>query len=431
MNFCRCLQDDKYEWPSNEPLTFDGSAFKDDYPEESIRVFLSAALRSGKVRRMILRNLTLSTKSRSELRQVLQSNSYLESLTLYNISSFNKADDVGCPSSLSCTSEGLNCDFLTAGSQLQELSIERCVIDAQTSIVLRNGFHSFQNLKHLKLSNMKLTMDCAAIVDGVAQASALESLELNRVRIQSSVFTRLVHALRSSTSLKRLCLVECGLDKDQVQDLAQLVAHLCNLTELNLCGNDMDADCLDLLLRDGLSQRGSLIKLVLSSNPIGDEGAIRLSNYLSASHCKLESLSIVDCDVWMLGCRVLAERLEHFVSLKELMVDGEWEGHLEAISTSLKSNMVLTRFWMPQSPLLLHNGNPYMAQINYYLVLNRGRRRALVEKHLPLGMWPHILDWSTTRVTNKDTTDCLYHLLRQRPDLMESSTLSSRGQELF
>lgn len=440
MNFCHYLRDNTYEWPSNQPLSFDGSSFNDDYPDESVRVFLSAALRSYKGKTMILRNLTLSPQSRNDLKKVLQSNSDIQSLTLYNISSSNTSvdddDNDGLASTSSCSSDGLNCDFLVSSgeSMIQDLTIDRCRLDLQTATVLRDGLFAYKkNLKHLKLSNMNLSMDCMIIADGIANTAELESLELNRVRMDSCVFSRLIQALTggSSPPLKKLRLDGCGLDNEHVSGLAELVAHLEYLTELNLGGNDLDSNCLDILIRDGLSSHRSLTHLVLDSNPIGDEGAIHLSNYLTSSQSKLQSLSIVDCDIWSSGCRVLAERLLHFVSLKTFIVDGEWDDHLEAISTSMKSNMVLTSFWIPSYPILLLQGNPHVIQINYYLILNRGRRRALIEPHLLLGLWSHILDSTTRRTNQRSATESVYHLLRHQPGVIQSSTYPAQHEDVL
>jgi hypothetical protein len=377
---------------------------------------------------MILRNLTMTSKSRYELEKVLSSSQDLRSLTLYNVSSccdeddrcnYDLADDQrgNEPDSSSPVSKQcLNVDFLCGGTSLQELTIERCRMDVNGSGVFAQALRSCSaTLKSLKIIDLTLNNDCDDLWKAIANVDkTLEAIEFRQVHMEASIQIHLLQALRYCPNIRTLHLEECGIQTEQVPHLAQLLQSLPNLISLNVCRNNIDGTGLGILVRQGLHYHPSLRKLTLSHNPLGDDGACHLSDLLSSpdSTSKIEWLSLIDCDIWGPGCETLAQGLAGFGTLKELIVDGEWEEHFDTTIKSLKRNMILTRLWVPGAPVLQHNNDPKWKQVDYYLHLNRCKRRLLLERNLPLAQWPDVL------VEGKADADLFFYLLRQRPELV-------------
>lgn len=416
MHFCRCLQD--YEWPADQEMTFDGAAFQHDYPEESIQLFFSAVLKSGKGKHMCLKNLTLTPALRRELAKVLAHNQGLESLTLSNVSCCH--DDTLESDNVTSSWKSLKCDFLLeSGSNLKKLTVERCRIDAIGAKILGEAVAACA-VERLKMNHVSLAAeeDCSGLANGLAQAGgSLQSLELCQVPMEEHLLVQMLQALRACTRIETLHLQGCGLgSKQDIPQLAYLIASLQNLHSLNLLQNNVDTDGLEILISRGLDHHRSLQKLVLSGNPIGDDGARHFAALLAGppgSTC-LQTLSISDCDIWPPGCQAVAERLAQFTTLEELNVDDEWKDHLKLLATSLESNMTLRHIWMPQTPTLMHSGDRQWKQVDYYLRLNRAKRRILiVEPKVSRALWPVIMGQST------GDPDVCYHLLQQCPELVE------------
>ena len=284
-----------------------------------------------------------------------------------------------------------------------------------------------------------------------------------------------------------------GDDNDDVHELANTIQKLLSqygkLQSLNLCRNHIDGNGIKILLQSGLSSyhddhggsSSSLKRLILSHNPIGDDGAIHLSRFFSSSttscntntsnsststdlmttkktsNTRIESLSLIDCDIWSPGCYILSKELKHFNTLKELIVDGEWENHLDTIIESLSSTNVVLQYLSIHSQSSYDdneeeeddaNNNEYTIidqqwkQIEYYLALNRAKlRRLSTKQNLSFALWPTVLEntnkkkkkngTTTTTRKNKDNSntnlyaDVWYDVIRRRPELMASVSTSS------
>jgi hypothetical protein len=460
---CRCR---RCTWPQtyDQPLKFDGSDFQLDYEEESIHLFLSAVLNndggsSGDCEKgpkhMELRNLTLSKTSQRELIKVLSKiNDDLESLTLSNVSCSSIEDnddrssdemDVSYQSSSplsSSTSQQkvLNCGFLLkAGVQLDKLTIERCRLDSETARTLGEAV-AFCNVQHFKMNHVTFlsstststttttTESCDELTgrmfgDGLAKAGCtLTTLEIRQVSCTEShqLFANLLQGLRPCIKLEKLHLEGCGLGsspekQEDVRQLAYLVTSLQKLSSLNLCQNNISSDGLEMLLERGFSCHPSLRECILSQNPIGDDGARHFASFLHANTAtKISSLSISDCDIWSPGCEALIKSLAQNSTLRKLDVDEEWQNHLKTLAVSLETNMTLMYLSTPQLPSLLHNMDEQWKKVEYYLRLNRAKRRILVaEPQVPLSFWSIVLGQSSS------DPDVAFHLLQQRPDIVE------------
>jgi hypothetical protein len=229
-----------------------------------------------------------------------------------------------------------------------------------------------------------------------------------------------------------LHLEGCGLGRpssvdekdDDVRQLTSLVASLQKLNSLILYQNNIGSSGIDILLSQGLSDHPNLQKLVLSQNPIGDDGARHLASFLIATKdtSKIVSLSISDCDIWSSGCKALIKSLAVNSTIENLEVDDEWESHLKELSNALETNMTLKFLATPLSPTMMRSMDEEWKMVEYYLRLNRAKRRILVaEPFVPRSIWPLVIGRSSV------DPDVAFHLLQQHPDVVEESAVFISG----
>jgi len=434
---------------------------------------------------MILRNLQLSENDRRELKTSIfarHSNNTRSSLTLNKVSTCQQVDEERdfsaempqFPSHV--RSGGLNCDFLlgpttnnkqntddnTIGeARIEELTIERCRLDHEGSRVLgealRGGssnISAISTIKSLKMVNLAFCDEdydtceiLLPILEGIAEAGkrgdCLESLEFRRIHMPFSktLRSRFFSALRECKNLRSLRLADCDIRSEDVYELAETLRSLSNSLEfLDLSRNHIDGSGLKILLKNGLADHECLKRLILSHNPIGDDGAVHISEFFSNGSrptmtTRIESLHLIDCDLWSPGCSSLANAIQDFDTLTELVVEGEWDHHLEAVAHSLKTNVVLKHLLIVSQVCQESGFDSYessMETIEYYLALNRAHRKISNDEHLSFKLWPTILG-----VKKRDTAasrrgfqrggrkdfpaDIWYHLLRRRPELVASN----------
>jgi hypothetical protein len=96
--------------------------------------------------------------------------------------------------------------------------------------------------------------------------------------------------------------------------------------------------------------------------------------------------------------------------LKQLMVDGEWEDHVDTVLLSMESNMTLTHLCTDRSAMLFH-WDPDWKRVDFFLRLNRANRRMLLEPNVATSLWPRVLEASTGDASS------LYYMLRHKPEL--------------
>jgi len=436
---------------------------------------------------MILRNLQLNESDRRELKTKIFASDHKNlrsSLTLNKISTCHEEDNERENSGENARSPsptgrgGLNCDFLlgpsvnsnqhnsnctTGEARIEELTIERCRLDLEGARVLRKALctssSAISTLKSLKMINLAFWDEdndaCdifLPLLEGIAEAGkrggCLESLEFRRIAMPSSkvLRSRFFSALGQCKNLQCLRLADCDIRSEDVYELAGTIRKLSHTLEsLDLSRNHIDGTGLEILLKNGLAGHERLKRLVLSENPIGDDGAVHLSGFFSkqsrpTTTTSIESLQLVDCDLWSPGCISLAKGLQDFDTLSELVIGGELEHHLEAVANSLKTNVVLKHL-LVVSPICCNydcddfdtdEAKATMETIEYYLALNRAHRKISIDDRLSFKLWPTILADETTRektkcgphkgVGSKDfRADVWYHLLQRRPELVASN----------
>ena len=420
------------------------------------------------IKHLRLRNVVLSSQSKQQqsllikVLSTINNGRGLESLTLSNVSSSSSSTSSSSSSTSTGHKDVLDCDFLLASNvKVENLTIERCRFETESSAKLGRAVAEcqVQNFKMYTVSFVTTTtksnngydseMTGQLFGEGLGLAgSTLKTIEIRHVTTcdgtsHKYLISNLFKGLRSCTMLEKLHLEGCGLgsedasnasgdhddrnehdgentNRNDVRQLTYLVKSLQKLDTLNLYQNNINGSELGSLLSCGISGHPCLNKLVLSQNPIGDDGAKHLASFLSAkskavSHnTTISSLSIVDCDIWSPGCIELIKCLAVNSTIENLDVDDEWESHLKELETALATNMTLKYLSTPQSPTQNRTIDDEWKMIEYYLRLNRAKRRILVaEPCLPRSLWSIVMG------QRSNDPDIAFHLIRQRPEILE------------
>lgn len=392
---CRIIMDDR--WPTEIPLSFDGSGFEGDEIEKAALQFFEALIVWGKVSDLSIKNVILSVKIKERFESVLDSNPNLEKLSLVNIS----------------THEGgmhfLSRSFFSAKKQVREFTMDKCKLHSKDTLFLQRLL-GVGSLTVLNLRNMNLDDTIPRIFPRIALCTTLQKLDLSGCRMRLDVRVQLFRAISMNKSLKSLALQNCNIGTSLSQELDNLLLNLTSLEALDLSSNNVRGETVALLVQSGLEKNMTLQRLVLSGNPIGDNGAKSLAELL-ISNPTIQYLSLVDCEIWGPGCHSLSTGLAKMTGLKELLVDGEMEDYAEEVLHSLESNMTLRYLWTDRTAYLFHKDRTWR-QVEFFLRLNRGKRRMLVEPGVPISLWPRVLEGISG---NPQIT---YHILRQKPEII-------------
>lgn len=359
--------------------------------------FFYAVLRNGRGKSLNLKNATLDLASRTYLQDLLSSNQEVHKLIFCNVSSNDQYNYLP--------------DYLLSNRMhmIEELKIEKCSIDAKAALAVANMTRS-ETLRSLKLVNMNLNNETIDIFTGITHEDcSLHRLELRGVRMDENNLSFLFECLMKNQTICSLYMDGCSLGSSCALKLADFLAENKRITTLSLCENDLDGESIKILVERGLQNNTTLQKLLLSQNPIGDSGAVCLSELL-CSNPSIQFLSLSDCEIWAPGCLALARGLAHMRGLKQLIVDGEWEDHVDIVVKSMESNCTLVQLWTDRSPMLIYT-NEQWQRVEFFLCLNRAKRRILFEPQVPASLWPRAL------ANGGEDASIIYHMLRHKPEL--------------
>ncbi|NXF02080.1 LRC34 protein, partial [Smithornis capensis] len=179
------------------------------------------------------------------------------------------------------------------------------------------------SLETLDLGDCDLGLKCLiAIAIALTQNKSLKAINLNRPLLYSQQEETTVHLaqmLKNNSSL-----VELHLSKHEMKNFG--VERLCEALYENSSLKYLDLSC-NKITSDGVKFLGELLKrnqtleiLDLNANRIEDAGAMYLSEALTLHNRTLQALSVVSCSISGKG--------------------------LEALSNSIKSNMVLSYIYV-------------------------------------------------------------------------------------
>ncbi|XP_067260689.1 ribonuclease inhibitor-like isoform X2 [Chanodichthys erythropterus] len=242
------------------------------------------------------------------LTSALRSNSHLRELNLTG----NKIGDEG----LTLLSDGLK----DPHCKLETLRLSYCNITAEGCAALTSALRSNSHLRELDLSDNKIGGEGLTLLsDGLKDLHCkLEKLTLFDCNITTEGCAALTSALRSNSHLREVDLSENKIGDEGLTLLSDGLKYPhCKLEKLKLYDcNIADEGC--AALTSALRSDSHLRELNLSDNKIGDEGLTLLSDGLKDPHCKLEKLTLYDCNITSEGCAALTSVLRLNSHLKEL-----------------------------------------------------------------------------------------------------------------
>eukprot|EP00980_Cylindrotheca_fusiformis_P009207 scaffold2003_cov139-Cylindrotheca_fusiformis.AAC.23 len=296
------------------------------------------------------------------------------------------------------------------------------------------------HLKRCSLSGTKAN----ALFDGLEANDTLEELVINFCRFDEQGVRALANGLRTNTSVRTLDLGACYLSDIFVETIISslvgrnraldslvltlnschergtkavaefLASDVCSLAHLNL-SHQKDAEdrkpCLKSLA-EAIQKNTSLQSLKLSRNSLRGSEIIPLIHALTIN-ATLRSLdltsNLIDDTGWIeiAACLPKMKGLQSLYLMNNDLKDERAIGEL--LLSGIKQNTKLTDFEVTQ---LL----PTHHIIQYYVALNWGGRQMLASsRHVPLGLWPRILERSHSKgkpECDAYKRDILFQLIR-------------------
>ena len=416
---CRQLKENT--WPSERRLFVDGRSCFPKATQERTDLahvtFLDALLHNNTVTTVTFQNIIFGTQCQSLLETILSGSTKLQCLKLHNVS-IKDAD--GSTSSNSSSSSHLPC-ALFENLFIQELVIEKCSMNQQEldrlgQMICRSKSLKTVKLIHVSLAEGVVTTNIDAIANALKSSSTcITELDLSQTKLGLDNLTKLLNGLQCNTTLETLILDDCDVeDEHYATSIANFLSQNNNLKELSLNENCLIGDSIRIIVQNGLIHNSSLRTLSLNDNPVGDDGAIYLTDMLRQSNnsSKLQSLSIMNCEIWERGYQALAQGIATMETLQELMVEGpELEEHASELLVSMKQNMTLRNLVMAHSiPYRLEQDDETWNQIFWYIQLNRIKRLLLQKQNTPMGLWPKVLEYS------RYEPKFMFYMLQQKPE---------------
>lgn len=384
-------------WPEHVPLSFDGSWFHDTKRNEACVSFCHAVCTWGKATKLTIKNISVNADSREALEEALAANPLLKKLTLHGITSQDGRV------------EFLSRSFFSSNKKVEELTIDKCTLRSQDYQMLQRILNA-DSLRVLRLLRVSLDDAMPRISTGLELSSSMETLDLSGTNMSSKTFCSLLTCLAGNEKLESLIMKDCGVGAFNETTINEFLLTNKHLRILDLSNNDIWGDSIGVWAKEGLLKNSSLRRLHLSQNPIGDDGAVHLTQLLR-TNSSIESISLIDCEIWGNGCHCLAEGLAFMPGLKHLFVDGEMEDHAGTILESLQRNMTLTHLWTDRSAYLIHKDRQWRL-VEFYLRLNRGKRKLLIEPKTPASLWPLALE------SIAGDPRLMYYMIRQKPEIL-------------
>ncbi|KAL6483791.1 hypothetical protein MHYP_G00086630 [Metynnis hypsauchen] len=222
--------------------------------------------------------------------------------------------------------------------------LSNCNLTEKSCEILASALSSStSNLRELYLSNNELRDSGVKLLSAglLNPHCKLETLSLNRCNLTKKSCGVLASILSSNTSrLKELDLSYNELNSGMKQLSAGLDNSQCKLERLSLYNCNLDEeDCTALISALKLNPL-HLRELNLGLNKPGDTGVEQLSALLEDQNCKLEKLKLFNCSINKEGCTALVSALNSNPShLTELDLTWNTVGDSEVkLLSALKGN---------------------------------------------------------------------------------------------
>jgi len=149
---------------------------------------------------------------------------------------------------------------------------------------------AFQGMSLTKLSLLDNNITYEA-VDDIGDLLS-HNIQMQELQLQFSNLTgidciKISHALRSTSSLLKLCIPNSNLTSESAGSIAAVLSHNTQLQELNLDRNSLE--CLGIMqVLEGLKNTATLLKLSIQDNHCTDDAAIHIAHVMSCNSGLLE-----------------------------------------------------------------------------------------------------------------------------------------------
>jgi Ran GTPase-activating protein (RanGAP) involved in mRNA processing and transport len=310
---------------------------------------------------------------------------------------------------------------LNPTSSIRTLHLEGSAIDMHTAQALGLMLKSNRTLEELRLCHSSICSEgVSSVAIGLMGNRSLKSLDLSGNRLDDLAVSKISNSLAHNETLDVL-----RLDFNEVGSLgAQAIASTLRrnrcLQELHLFGNQIDSEGA-VGLADALQHNASLNTLILSFNNIGDRGAEALANSLKVN-VSLTKLSFASNGIGKQGLKVFGHLLPQMKGLEQLDAGDFYDAiAAEALLEGLKFNTRLSVLYF-QSPISECLGSSTVEdELDFYIRLNKSGRSLLHTPQGPASIWSAALAKANVNQSELGSPDVLYHLLREKPDLMEAT----------
>ncbi|GAX28516.1 hypothetical protein FisN_12Hh119 [Fistulifera solaris] len=386
------------EWNGQTTLFFDGRSWGERLREEAAIGLLQALQTNTSAKSLYLRRADLDVKAETALNHVFENNRHLERIVLRNIET--TAGVLRIP-------EGM-----FQNSSLKELEVTKGFLGSASLAALSASLLS-NSLNHVSLDNVVLDGCLDELANAIEKSKSLSHFSLKNMRLSQAGLKLLLEAIGKNQSIRSLSLESLNLGTSEIDMLATMFKMNSHLENVSLRRNVIDGKAAGVLFRDVSTFHQSLRSLLLSGNPLGDEGARAITTFLK-SNTSLETLCLVDCRLGKVGCRRIAEGLKAMDGIRELYLDSnETKSSASQILDSLrKGNYSLTE--ISQRSLTPTYGRhtdvsrqtAIWQQIEMYLRWNKLGRKVLREEHL---------DFLLSNVLNRVNSDpdLIYSFLKE------------------
>ena len=178
----------------------------------------------------------------------------------------------------------------------------------------------FHNLTHLSLACCNLTSEtCDLLSKHTDLLQHLEHLNLlDNPNIGRGGAVNLITSLTKFSTIRELDLRATGIGFKDCKALSELLATSKYIEVLNIGGNDLSSDSIQLIV-DGLSHNASLEMLEVNNNPVRSESAVTFADML-ATNKSLAILNMIECSIQGESAVCLAMAMEKNSTLREFYI---------------------------------------------------------------------------------------------------------------
>jgi Ran GTPase-activating protein (RanGAP) involved in mRNA processing and transport len=392
---------------------------------------------------LIFRNIQIDKCSAEHLKSILQNNS--NSITNLQMEEIHGGGGEG----LMATAIALT---LNPTSSINTLHLKGNIIDSSSARAIGLMLKSNVCLTELRMCQDSIDEEGISYISlGLASNRTLRVLDLEGNALNDISVSKISNSLVHNDTLEFLCLDFNDFGEFGTRAIASMIRKNIRLKELHLFGNHINSiGAIDLA--DSLRHNTSLTTLILSFNNIGDEGVKVLAEALKVN-TSLTHLSLPSNSIWNEGFQTLGDCLPEMKGLEQLNVGELYDTTAaDALLAGLKYNTRLSTLYIQlptcdesyyyqendesssssSSSSSSNDGDgssschscttPVEDDINFFLRLNRSGRSLLNSSHAPTALWSTALEKATINQSETGVPDVLYHLLCEKPDLVNTTS---------